>query len=76
MSERHRIAGKLGGRPRLLTMEDIRQQQLHAQEIAKEGKDFPGNLRELKKLYLCRGSSGNHKQIGRGCVTTTIPARG
>ena len=69
-------AGRLGGRPRLLTMEETRQQQLPAQEIAKEGKDSSGNLRELKKLYLCGGSNRNHKQIGRGCVTTTIPARG
>lgn len=71
--------GKLGGRPLALTLEDIRQQQLLAQENEKGVMDTPGNnLKELKKLcrLRCRSSSPNHKQIGRGCATTTTPAGG
>jgi len=44
--------GKLGGRPRSPTIDEIRQQQsLKAQTIDKGGQDTPGDLRELKRLW-------------------------
>ena len=63
--------GKKGGRPRALTLEE-RQQQLQAQKNKKEVKDtpgkLPGNLKELKRLYLHqRRSTGNTKyKAGEG----------
>jgi len=44
--------GKRGGRPRSLTLEQIRQQQhLEAQTKYKGGTDTPGSLIELKRLW-------------------------
>ena len=64
--------GRKGGRPRALTLEEIRQQQLQVQENNKEVKgtpdELPGSLKELKKLYLHqRRSTGNIKhKAGEG----------
>jgi hypothetical protein len=68
-------AGRLGGRPRALTLEEIRQQQaLGAQENKKEVMGASGNLSnnrtELGRLYtLHRRSSGNRNKtkVGVAC---------
>jgi hypothetical protein len=56
-----RTWGKLGGRPRSLTYDEImRQHQLVGQKINdKEGTGPPGNMTELKKHWRlrCRSSS-------------------
>ena len=52
--------GRLGGRPRSLTYDDIRQEQSRGRNNNNEkevNKGIPGNLGELKRLYKRRGSS-------------------
>ena len=74
MNPKKQKSGKAkGGRPRALTLDEIRQQQLlKAQENKKEVMDtsskLPGSLKELKKLYLHqRRSTGNTKyKAGEG----------
>jgi len=69
--------GRLGGRPRLPTLAEIRQQELlEAQENKKEVMGIPGrlpdNLKELRRLYkLCQRSTG-HKQIQKGARSDLI----
>jgi len=70
--------GKLSGRPRALTLAEIRQQELlEAQNNEKEVKDTPSilasnNRTELLKLYkLHRRSSGNYKNKTK--VGTVFP---
>jgi len=63
-----------GGRPRALTLEEIRQRQsLEAQNNKQEVTDTLGinSLTELRRLYLCHRSSGN--QIQEGLVVTPSP---
>jgi len=44
--------GRMGGRPRLATLDEIRQKQsLKTQNKYEGGKDAPGDLRELKRLW-------------------------
>lgn len=60
-------AGRLGGRPRLLTLNELRQQQpLEAQINIKEDMGTPSHkpknsLKELRRLYLRQGSNGYTK---------------
>lgn len=65
--------GKLGGRPRNLTYDDIRQQQLLEQNNNhKEVKGPPGDISHLRKLYKLRhGSSAIPEivQVGTAQVT-------
>lgn len=74
--------GRLGGRPKALTIEDIRQQQLlGARNNEKEVMDTLGissnNLKELRRLYKLRHRSNGHKQIQEGSgVTSSLLARG
>ena len=50
--------GKLGGRPRSRTYDDIRQRQLlEERNNNKEAKGLPGNVSALKRLYKLRGRS-------------------
>ena len=50
--------GKLGGRPRSRTYDDIRQRQLLEQRNNhKEAKGLPGNVSELKRVFKLRGRS-------------------
>jgi len=50
--------GRLGGRPRSRTYDDIRQQQrLEQGNNSKEAKGLPDNLSKLKGLYKLRGRS-------------------
>mgnify|MGYP000014275731 CR=1 FL=1 len=63
--------GRLGGRPRLATLEVIRQHQsLETQNNEKEVMGIPGrlpdNLKELRRLYKLRHRSNGHKQIQEG----------
>jgi len=49
--------GKLGGRPKALTIEDIRQQELQKSQeniVKEDGYPKSNNLRELKKLWGLR----------------------
>jgi len=67
-------AGRLGGRPRALTLEDIRQHQALEKENEKGGKDTlqdilaSNNLHKLRSLYLCRRSTGNKNKTKVGTV--------
>ena len=63
--------GRLGGRPRLATLEVIRQSELQkSQEIMKED-GYPGsnNLRELKRLW-CKHRSSADIEIQEGTRVT------
>lgn len=54
--------GKLGGRPRSMTYDDItRRRRLEQNNNHEEVKGLPGSLTNLKKLYdaRCRSSGGN-----------------
>jgi len=65
--------GKLGGRPRALTHDEIRQQQLLEQNNNKEViTDPPGSLTELKRLHkLRRGSNGIFETPQAGIAQNT-----
>jgi len=66
--------GKLGGRPRSRTYDEIRQQQrLEQNNNGKEVKGPPGsNLSELKKALKLRDrSSPNHKTVQAGMAQET-----
>lgn len=62
-------AGRLGGRPRLPTLDELRQQQLSETRInMKEGMDTPGSndYKVLRRLYLQRcGSNSKINHTGR-----------
>lgn len=49
--------GRLGGRPKLATFDDIRRQSVLAQSKTKGGTDTSG-LTELKRAWRTRGSCG------------------
>jgi len=76
-------AGRLGGRPYALTIEDIRQQQLLGIEVrpdnTKEVIDTSSinNLKELKRLYkLCHRSNGNEIHEGLGVTSSLLAPEG
>lgn len=69
--------GRLGGRPRILTLEERQQQPHRAQENNKGGKDTPSilasnNRAELLRLYKLCCRSSNHKQIQKGTRSDLI----
>lgn len=78
------INGAKGGRPRDMTLDELRQHQsLEAQQIDRGGMDtlgyLPNNLAELKRLYKLHRKSGGSEQNenGRDDVSveaTVIPA--
>jgi hypothetical protein len=72
--EQLRDWGKLGGRPRNPTYDDIRQRQLLEQNKNnnKEVTDPPGDLSHLRKLYkLRRGSSAIPEIVQAGTANET-----
>jgi len=48
----HQQAGARGGRPRLLTLDELRRQ---APEKREGGMEAPGSYRTLRRLYLQKG---------------------
>jgi len=61
--------GKLGGRPRSITYDDIRQRQLLEQNNKKEVMGSLGTLREQKRLFAAR-------QRSNGVLVTSTEAAG
>ena len=67
--------GKLGGRPRSLTYDEImRQHQLLGQKINdKEGTGPPGNIAELKKHWKLRCRSSSKHEISVAGIGQETP---
>ena len=66
--------GKLGGRPRSMTYDDIRQQQrLEQRNNNEEGEGLPGKVSELKRLYKLRGRSSPSPDIEPAGMAQTTP---
>jgi len=71
--------GQRGGRPRALTIEDVRQRQLlEAQENKKEGMDTLDGmaLAGLKRLWKRQRSNGSKNTKGSDCLTPAITPEG
>ncbi|MBV6343204.1 hypothetical protein [Candidatus Magnetobacterium casense] len=75
--------GKLGGRPRSATYDDIRQRQLLEQNKNKEVMVPPGTLREQKRLFAARQRSNGvmvtsieEAWIAQGTPREQVPAGG
>lgn len=68
-----------GGRPRALTLAEIRQQQPpEAQNNEKEVVDSlaTNSLAELKRLYLHHRSNGNQTHAGLGVTPSLLAPKG
>jgi len=62
-------AGSLGGRPRLLSLEELRQSELQRSQINIKGDRHSQQVRELQgALRLCDRSSRFSNKNGRGLL--------